>query len=172
VDAAHVVGRELGEVVVHRHQMDTLATECVEVRGQGADEGLALTGLHLGDPAEVECGATHHLDVEVPLARHAGGGLAHHGERLCEDVVEVLAALEATTELRGLGAQRVVGERLHPRLEPVDVRDQALECLELLAFAGAKDAIEQFHADSSLPGACSRSPACPWRPGERCSTPR
>ena len=41
--------------------------------------------------------------------------------------------------------------------ESVHVRDEPLEGLQLLAFAGAKDAIEQFHAVSSLPGGCARS---------------
>ena len=63
----------------------------VEVGGGGGDEGLALTGLHLGDVAEVQGGATHELHVEVPQAEGALGRLADGGERLGQQVVERLA---------------------------------------------------------------------------------
>ncbi len=41
----------------------------VEVERQRGDEGLALTGLHLGDVALVQDDSAHHLDVEHPLLR-------------------------------------------------------------------------------------------------------
>ena len=83
--------------------------------GQRADEGLALAGLHLGDPAEVQRGAAHQLHVEVALADDPDGRLAHDGERLDQQVVERLAAFDAAAELGGLGTQRVVAERLDGR---------------------------------------------------------
>ena len=68
--------------------------ERVEVRRQRGDERLALAGLHLRDPAEVQRGAAHDLDVEVALPEHAPRGLADGRERLGEEVVEVFAPLE------------------------------------------------------------------------------
>ncbi len=76
------------------------------------DERLALTGLHLGDPAEVQGGAAHHLDVVVALADDAVGGLAGDGERLDQEVVEGGTVVEALAELAGLGLQVVVGQAL------------------------------------------------------------
>ena len=99
VDPAHPLGVVLGQVVVDRDDVDALAGERVEVRRQRRDQGLALTGLHLGDVAEVQCGATHDLDVEVALAEHPLGRLADGRERLRHDVVERLALLEALLEL-------------------------------------------------------------------------
>ena len=69
VEPAHPLGVAGGQVVVDRDHVDALAGEGVEVDGQGRDEGLALAGLHLGDPPEVQRHAAHELDVEVPLAR-------------------------------------------------------------------------------------------------------
>ena len=69
VDAAHLLGLELGEVVVDRDDVHALAGERVEVGRQHGDEGLALTGLHLGDVAEVEGRRAHDLHVEGPHAR-------------------------------------------------------------------------------------------------------
>ena len=73
-------------------------------------EGLALAGLHLGDPAEVQGGAAHQLDVVVALTDDPLGRLAHDREGLDQQVVEVLAVVEALAELGGLGPQRVVAE--------------------------------------------------------------
>ena len=152
VDAAHPLGGELGQVVVDGDEVHALAAEPVQVGGQRADERLALAGLHLGDPAEVERGATHQLHVEVALTGDPDGRLADDREGLDEQVVERLATFDAAAELGGLGDERIVAELMRRRLELVDVRDQALERLELLSLAGAKDLVEEFHADSSLPG--------------------
>ena len=93
VDLAHPLGVAPGQVVVDGDEVDAAAGERVEVRGQRGDEGLALTGLHLRDPAEVQRGTAHDLDVEVALAERAHPRLADRGERLGEEVVEVLLLL-------------------------------------------------------------------------------
>ncbi|SIH63488.1 Uncharacterised protein [Mycobacteroides abscessus subsp. abscessus] len=87
-DAAHelrLVGRE---VVVDGDDVDAAAGERVEVGGGRGHERFALTGLHLGDVAEVECGSAHELDVEVPHAQCPARGLAHRGEGLRQQRVE------------------------------------------------------------------------------------
>ena len=65
--------------------------------------------------------AAHELHVVVALADHPPGGLADHGERLDQQVVEVLAVVEPLAELGGLGLERVVGQRFDLGLERVDV---------------------------------------------------
>ena len=89
--AAHPLAVAFGQVVVDRDDVHALAGQRVEVGGQHTGQGLALTGLHLGDVAEVQRRAAHHLDVERPLVEHAPGRLAGHRERLGQQVVEVLA---------------------------------------------------------------------------------
>ena len=146
MDPAHPLGVAAGEVVVDRDEVDALATEAVEVGRQGGDEGLALAGLHLGDPAEVQRRAAHQLDVEVPLTDDSNGGFTRDGEGLDGDVVEVGAVVEALAELGSLGSELVVGELVQRRLVSVDLRHHRLQRLELLAFAGAEDAVEDSHA--------------------------
>ena len=90
------------QVVVDRDDVHAAAGDAVEVGGQGRHERLAFAGLHLGDPAEVQRGAAHELHVEVALADRALGRLAGDGERLDQEVVEVLAVVETLTELGGL----------------------------------------------------------------------
>ena len=123
-----------------------LPVSAVEVGRQRRHEGLALAGLHLGDPAEVQRRAAHELDVVVALADHAGGRLAHHRERLDEEVVDVGAVVEPLPELVGLGFECVVGQRLDLGTQRVDVGNDSFEGLDLLAFSGAEDAIENSHA--------------------------
>ncbi|GMA88461.1 hypothetical protein GCM10025868_37110 [Angustibacter aerolatus] len=103
--AAHQVGLVLGQVVVDRDDVHALAAEGVEVGRRRRDEGLALTGAHLGDVAQVQRRAAHHLDVEVALAERAAGGLTDRREGLGQQVVERLAIGDAGLEAVGLLAQ-------------------------------------------------------------------
>ena len=112
VDAAHPFRVAAREVIVHRDDVNALAVERVEVRGQRGDERLAFAGLHLGERAVVQHHAADQLHVVVPHLQHAAAGLADHGERLGQQVVERLAVGEAGPELRGLAAQLLVAERL------------------------------------------------------------
>ena len=117
VDAAHEVGLVFGEVVVHGDDVHALAGEGVEVGRSGGHEGLAFTGLHFGDVAQVQGGAAHQLDVEVAHAQGAGGGFADGGERLGQEVVQLLAVQVACAEPVGLLAQFGVGEGLEGALQ-------------------------------------------------------
>ena len=72
-------------------------------------------------------------------AEHAAGRLAHHGEGLGQQLVQRRAVGQARPELVGLGAQRLVGQRLHRRLQRVDLRHPALVGLQRAVVAGAED---------------------------------
>ena len=80
VDAAHRARLVLGQVVVDGDDVHALAGQGVEVGRQRRDEGLALTGLHLGDLALMQRRAAHELDVEVTFAHRALARDLHHGE--------------------------------------------------------------------------------------------
>jgi hypothetical protein len=156
VQPAHPLGVAGGQVVVDGDEVGPAAAEAVEVGRKGRDERLALTGLHLGDPAEVEGGTADQLDVVVALAQHPLARLADHRERLDEEVVEVLAALEALAELACLGLEGRVVQPLHLRLEGGDVRRQRLQRLELLPLARAEDLVEDSHEGPEPTGYRSR----------------
>ena len=147
VHPAHPLGVVLGEVVVDGDDVHALAGERVEVGRQRGDQGLALTGLHLGDVAEVQRGAAHELDVEVALAQHPLGGLAHGGERLRHQVVERLAVGEPLPELVGHAAQLLVGHRDEVVLDRVDGLGDRLQLAQDLALAHAQDLVDERHAE-------------------------
>ena len=88
--------------------MHARAGQGVEVGREYGHEGLALAGLHLGNAPLMEDYAADELDVEGLHAQHAPRGLAHHGERLRQQVVERLSAAEAPLEFVGLCAQLLV----------------------------------------------------------------
>ncbi len=104
VEAAHPLGVALGEVVVDRDDVDALAGQRVQVRRQRGDEGLALTGAHLGDLAAVQHDAADHLDVVVAHPEPPHAGLADQRVRLGEQLVERRALVEAALEVRRHGA--------------------------------------------------------------------
>ena len=114
-------GVALGEVVVDGDEVDALVGERVQVERQARDERLSFTGLHLGDVALVQDDPAHHLDVEDALVGLAQARFAHGGERLEEDVLELLAVREPLAELDRLPAQLVVGELLEVGLQRRDV---------------------------------------------------
>ena len=144
VDSAHPLRVATGQVVVDRDDVDALAFERVEIRGQRRDEGLALAGLHLGDLAAVQHHAANELDVVVPHVEHAPPGLAHDGEGFGQQVVQRRAAAEALLEFRGLAAKLGIGERLDARLELVDRRNQRRQPLELTIVLRANDLGEKL----------------------------
>ena len=95
-----------------------MPAERVQVGRQGRHERLALTGLHLRDPAEVQGRAAHQLHVEVALSEDPLARLADGGEGLGEQVVEVLAVLERALRNSPVWrAQLGVGEPLDLGLE-------------------------------------------------------
>jgi len=68
VNLRHPVGVAAREIFVHRDDMHAVAGKAIEVDGQRRGERLALAGFHLRDPAEVQRGPAHDLDVVVALA--------------------------------------------------------------------------------------------------------
>ena len=151
VDPAHVLGVALGQVVVDRDQVHAVAGQRVQVGGEHRGEGLALTGLHLRDVAQVQRGAAHQLDGEVALADRADRGLAGRRERLGQQLVQGLAVGVPRLELVGLRPQLGVGQRLHPRLERVDVRGDPAQPFHQLRLAGAEQAGKQRHGRPHSP---------------------
>ncbi len=164
VHPAHPLRVTLGEVVVHRDQVHTLAGQGVQVRGERADEGLALAGAHLGDIPVVQGRATHDLDVVVTLAESALGRLANGRERLGEDVIKGLTVREALPVLLGERAQLLVRQVDEVLFDGVDLGGNAVQLTKDLSFAYAQDLVEDGHVGWLLAWAgTGRSVQWRWR---------
>ena len=142
VHPAHPLGVAAGEVVVGRDDVHALARQRIQVDRQRRDERLALAGAHLGDVAQVQGGAAHDLDVEVPLPQRAPGGFADRGEGLRHQVVEALARRVTLLELIRLRPQLGVRQGLELGFDRVDLIGDRLELAKDLALAGAHDLVE------------------------------
>ncbi len=158
VDPAHPLGVARGQVLVHRDHVHAPAVEPVEVGGQRGDEGLALAGLHLGDPAEVQRHPAHELHVEVALPEDPPARLADDGVGLDEEVVQRLPLVQALAELDRLVGERLVAQRLHVRLEGADERHELGQPPDLLALTGFEDLREHAHGAPILPAPGTAEP--------------
>ncbi len=119
--------------------MNALAGQGVQIDRQGGDQGLALTGLHLGDHAAVQHDAAHELHVEVPLAEGPLGRLSHGREALDQQLVERGTLRVALFEGGGARSDGLVGERLELRLEGIDLPDQAIQALDVAFVRGTEE---------------------------------
>ena len=151
MEPPHPFGVPGGQVVVDRHHVHPALVQRIEVDGQGGDQGLALSGLHLRDPAEVQRHAAHELHVEVTLPQHSPGPFAHDGVGLDQEVIERLAVIQAFPELDRPVGQFGVAEGLHLRLQRVDGRDELGQASDLLALAGFENLGEHTHERTILP---------------------
>mmetsp|Transcript_10283 Transcript_10283/g.33799 ORF Transcript_10283/g.33799 Transcript_10283/m.33799 type:complete len:846 (+) Transcript_10283:450-2987(+) len=123
VHLAHPLGVAPGEVVVDRHHHRALPAQRVEVHRPSRHQGLSLAGAHLRQLAVVQRHRADELHVVVAEVERAPGSLAHHRERLLEQLLLRLARREPLPELGRLGGQRLVLERLNLVLEFVDASD-------------------------------------------------
>ncbi|CFR80327.1 Uncharacterised protein [Mycobacterium tuberculosis] len=139
--AAHPLTVAFSQVVVDGDDVHAVAGQRIEVSGQHTGQGLAFTGLHLGNVAQVQGGRTHHLHVERPLVQHPPGGLAGHGEGLGQQVVEgfwVFLVGQPPLELVGFRPQLGVGEFLDIVGQSADIVGHLLEALDHATFAKAQ----------------------------------
>ena len=90
VNPSHPFRVTLGEVIVDRDDMDALASKRIEVSRQSRHQGLTFTSTHFSDVAQVQCGATHDLNVVVTLTQNALRGFANSGKSFGQEVVQRL----------------------------------------------------------------------------------
>ena len=139
VEPAHPLGVAGGQVVVDRDHVDALAGQRVQVHRQGRDEGLALAGLHLGDPPEVQ------RHARPSAGRRSGAGRAPARPPRGRRRRPRSAGRRGSRPCRGAPGTRpscaelVVAQRLHLRLELVDHRDELGQAPDLLALAGTEE---------------------------------
>ena len=138
VDLAHPVAVALGQVVVDGDDVHALAAQGVQVGGQGSHQGLAFTGLHLGDAALVQDDAADELHPVGAQAQHTVGCLTAGGKGLRQQVVQGLAVFITLLQLRGLGLELGIGIALVFFLQDFDLADDGIKALDLLRHVGSK----------------------------------
>ena len=145
VDLAHPLGVTLGQIVIDGDNMDTFARQRVQIGGKGGYQGLAFTGLHLGDPALMQHDAAHQLHPVGTHAQHTVRGLPHGGKSLRQNVIQGLAVGKTLLELRGLGLKLCIGEGLVFIAQRLDLIHNGVDGFQLPGAIIAKDRFQKSH---------------------------
>ena len=122
VERAHPLGISLGEVIVDRHDVDSLARKGIEENRECCHKGLSFTGCHLGDLSLMENDTADELDIVV---NHVPGDFVAAGHPMVLpdglvvlDMDEILGYAEVAVEIGGCHRDRFIlleapGSRLH-----------------------------------------------------------
>ena len=121
-----------------------LSNKGVQVRWEGGDESLPLTGLHLRDLAVVEREGAEDLHVERAHPNRSHRGFTSDGERLVADLFAWRSLGQPALELGGLGSELLVGHSLDLVLKIVDFTQVAIVALQLLGVGLPKDEIQSL----------------------------
>jgi hypothetical protein len=117
-----------------------LPASAFSVAGKGGDQRLALARLHFGDIALMEEDPSHELHVEGAQAQRAARALAHQGEALGQQRVEVLAGPRPLAQGGGRVLEPLVAQRPGGLLAGVDRRHDRPHGLDLAVVGGAENA--------------------------------
>ena len=160
IEPAHPLGVTLGQVFVYSDHVHAATGQGVQVHRQGSHQGLALTGLHLGDLALMQHDTAQQLHVVVPLAEHANGRLAHYRESFRQQFVQYLVfsentgllvdvaapaqlplhfLAEALAEFRSLALELLVGQGAGGWFQGVYLLQQGAQFLQAALVAGTKE---------------------------------
>ena len=111
IDGRHPLAVAAGEVIVHGDDVNALAFEGVEDRGQRGDKGFAFAGDHFGDVAAVQDDAAEDLRIEMPHVLGAAAGFTDGREHLGHQVVEPGAVGQPLLPRRRQLAQFLIAQR-------------------------------------------------------------
>ena len=90
VDLPHPLGVAFRQIIVHRHHVNAVPGQRVQIARQRRHQRLAFAGLHFGNLALVQHHAADQLHVKVPHVHRAPSRLAHHCKRLGQNLVQSL----------------------------------------------------------------------------------
>ena len=88
VEPSHPLRVAFRQIVVDRDHMHAAPAQSIQVYRKSRDQRLALAGLHFRDRSLMQHHAANQLHIEVAHLKHAPPGLAHHGKRFLQNLVE------------------------------------------------------------------------------------
>ena len=103
VNLAHPFAVALGQVIVDGNNMHAFAGQGIQVNGHGGHQGLAFTGLHLGNAGTMKHNAADDLHRVGLQAQHTPVRFAADGERFGQDIVKAGPVFQLFFQVRGFG---------------------------------------------------------------------
>ncbi len=119
--------------------MHALARQRVQIDRQGTDQGLPLTGAHLGNSAHMQDHAADQLLIVVTQANDASRRLSYDRERLGQNRIERLSIADTLAEFVGHRAKRGIIQRLETRFECVDLNHRLVQRAQYALVATTKN---------------------------------
>ena len=108
---AHPLAVTAGQIVVDRDDVDALARQRIQIGRQHRHQGLAFTGLHLGDSSLMQDNAADDLDREGLHPEDTPGRLPCRRKGIRENIVQRFPVFETLLQLAGLSAQLFIRQR-------------------------------------------------------------
>ena len=108
VHLAHPLTVAASQIIVHRHHMDALAAQCIQIGRQGGHQSFALAGLHLGNTSLMQHNAAQQLYMVGTHAQHPVVCLTDGGKGFRQNIVFRFAVLQPLTELIRLCPQLLI----------------------------------------------------------------
>ena len=145
VDLAHPLRVTVRQVVVHRHDMDALALQGVQVSRKRGHQRLSFAGLHLGDTSLMQDNSADQLHPVMLHAKHAPGRLAHCREGLYQQIIQRLAVRQALFKFSCLSLQLLIRKLHHLRPEGLDLIHQRINELQLTLRMRTENLCQKTH---------------------------
>ena len=119
--------------------MNALAGQGIEIHRQGRHQGLALTGLHLGNSPPVEDNTADKLNIIRPQSKHSNRRLPYHGKGFGKQIIKGFTFRQTFLEFHGLCGQGRIVKLLHFRFQHVNGINQRLHFFQLSVILAAKN---------------------------------
>ena len=92
MDLTHPFRVTLGQVFVDRNDMNAFACQSIQIDCHNGRQGLAFTGLHLGDVAALHNGSTYQLYMIRVFPDHSAAGFSCSRKGFRKNVIQCCAA--------------------------------------------------------------------------------
>ena len=121
VNLTHPIRVTARQIIVHRHQMRTLALQRIQIHRTSRHERLPLARLHLRYHPTMKHDPTDELHIVMAHVQHATTRLSHRRKRLRQQLIQRRPLAQLLLKLRRLRSQFVIAQRTYRRLQLVDL---------------------------------------------------
>ena len=143
VDGPHPCCVPLGQIIVHRDQVDALSGQGIQIERHGCRQRFPLTGLHFRDRSLVQDQPAENLNVERPHPDAPPGRLADDREGFHQDVLQAGSLRQFFSEVVRFGAQSLVAEASNRRFQIVDLPQDERQALHLAVVFASDHFLQQ-----------------------------
>ncbi len=143
IKLTHPVSITRRQVVIHRNEVRTFASEGVEVKGASGHQRLALTRLHFSNAAFMQSNTANDLDIIMTHAENPTRHLTRRRKRFGQEAIKGLAVCYPLLKFSSLGGEGRVVEFGEGGLKGFDLVHKWLDAAKLTFVFGSKNPLDQ-----------------------------